>query len=156
VDAALSAVHRARQTLEEKTAAHARIVRLREVKQGEYDQQRNSLFEPSAHTDASDHTSSALMQREHNLGLLLEQLAYIDERRFAAWTEVETAQAALRAAVQLHQRLQTKLDMLIERKKLWRMDQQRASDARDEIFAEESFLAQQLRGKQDASTPSRH
>jgi hypothetical protein len=156
VDSALSAVNKARLWLDEKLAIHAAIVRQREVKVEEYDQQRNSLFDAPSEQESSNHFAHALTQREHNLALLIEQLERIDQARFAAHSEVESAQTALRSAVLVHQRLQAKLDMLVERKKHWHVERQRESDAREEVFAEEAFQARQSKGKQDASTPSRH
>jgi hypothetical protein len=156
VDAAQSAVNVARALLDEKISIHAAIVRQREVKQEEYDQQRNHLFEADEDGMTAKLQAQSLMQREHNLALLIDQLEHIDQARFAAHRDVEQAQSELRAAVMLHQRLQAKLDMLLERKKQWRIERQREVDARDEVFAEEIFQARQMKGKHDATTPSRH
>jgi hypothetical protein len=156
LDAALAEVTRARGVLNEKIAAHDRIVKQREAKQRSYEQQRDGLFLPADEASDPHIVAIALGQREHNLGLLLEQLAQIDQARFAAQSEMEEAHDVLRNAIKLHQRAQTKLDLLLERKKHWRMAEQRSVDARDEVFAEEIFLAQHVREKRDATTPSRH
>jgi hypothetical protein len=155
LDQAARELSLARAALNEKLAHEADVAARRQAKQAQYDHQRLGMLDADTPIDPATFAFQ-FSQREMHLELLLDQLADIDQELFDAKVAVEQAREGLRVALAHYNRVQAKLELLVERKRLWRNDLERTSDELDEQNAEEIFMSKRLQEQAHASTSSRH
>jgi DNA repair ATPase RecN len=140
VDTARREVEIVRAQLRSAELERDRCAAFRDAKQNEFDLQRRLLIDPVQERDEQD----AFAQREHFIELLSDQLQAATDALTQARDQVRSTMEELETAIQRMHRLQAKLDSLVERKKQWRLAQERAGELREELDAEQVFLSQRV------------